>query len=204
MNKKKLSVLSSAAILAALINYHCAPTSKVEPVPEPTPEPAVKAEPGFSTKPYHNDMKSHMQISFDDADDIIIGVYNGKNDDEEKGTNYYFSDFKRFNKQTLTWGPVVNVVLPVFSQRFKPEIIRAQEFKRLSKLDLMGICWDSYEQKRYVYLIEGQPSLVFLEQKLNEATLNNDRFIIDAYPVTQDCHAEAVFAWMLRDYLNNN
>ena len=106
MNKKKLVVLSSAAILAVLIHYHCAPTSKVEPVPEPPPEPAVKVEPGFSIRSYHYDMKNHMEISYDAADDIIIGIYTGKNEDKSKGTIYYFGDFKRFKKQTLAWEPV--------------------------------------------------------------------------------------------------
>ncbi len=104
----------------------------------------------------------------------------------------------RFNKKILRWGPVENVLLPVLSSELKPKIITREEYKYLNNLDKVEICWDYLEQKRYVYLVEGNRSLVFIEQIVDEEKNSSYRKLLDTYPVTKDCNAKVVFDLMVR------
>ena len=94
----------------------------------------------------------------------------------------------------------MKVIVQVQAGEIKPEIIKKNEYFRLSDLDKVGICWDSYEQTRYVYLVEGQKMLIFLQTGYDEARNRSYRNLIDAYPVTPVCRADEVFDLMIRDF----
>ena len=151
-------------------------------------------------KPYHEAMNAEMRISFERADEIIIGVYSGSHNDEQFGLIHYFDDFKSFDKAGMFWGPEKKVIVQVQANELKPEIIKKNEFKQLSDLDKVGICWDSYEQTRYVYLVEGQKMLIFLQTDYDEALNRSYRNLIDAYPVTPVCSADDVFDLIIRNF----
>jgi hypothetical protein len=63
----------------------------------------------------------------------------------------------------------------------------------------VGICWDYLNQIRFVYLVEGEPNLVFLKRILDETNSSSYRILIDTYPVTKDCSAKEVFDLMVMD-----
>jgi hypothetical protein len=166
---------------------------------EPESEIAVPAAPKISLKSYHRSMREGMRRSFDQADEIIIGIYTGTYGDGPEGRVYYFDQFRVFSKGTWTWGREMSALLPVFFQDVKPEIITAQEFKSLSALDRTGICWDDYEGPRVVFLVEGNPTLAFLKQTFDETENASRRILIDTYPVTKECRAKDIFDLMLRE-----
>ena len=151
-------------------------------------------------KPYHEAMNTEMRISFERADEIIIGVYSGSHNDEQFGLIHYFDDFKSFDKTGMFWGPEMEVIVQVQEYELKPAIIKKNEFKRLSDLDKVGICWDSYEQIRYVYLVEGQKMLIFLQTGYDETKNRSYRNLIDAYPVTPVCRADDLFDQIIRNF----
>lgn len=184
------------AALVALSMTGCALGPKVQPEAEPmevTPTP-----PGFVMKSFHQSMKEEMRRSYDRANEIVIAVFTGTHKDKKNGTIYYFSDFIMFDKETLSWGPTQNVVMQVQQDKFKPEIIRRNEFKRLIDLDKTGICWDYYEGSRSVFLVEGKMNLIFLEMGFDEANSTPYRHLLDAYPVTDECRARDVFDLMIQ------
>ncbi len=195
----KIIALGCVVGLATLFSMNCALTPDARTESEADIKTEDHAKPKTMMKPYHHSMSEEMKISFERADEIIIGVYTGVHMDNQKGKIFYFEDFMRFNKKTLRWGPVENVLLPVLSSELKPKIITREEFKYLSNLDKVGICWDYIEQKRYVYLVEDKPSIVFFEQIVDEENNSSYRNILDTYPVTKDCNAKAVFDLMVRD-----
>jgi hypothetical protein len=182
--------------LLALVNC-------TSPVPvartEPESEIVIPAAPRISLKPHHFSMREGMRQSFDQADEIVIGVYTGTYTDGPEGRAYYFDQFRIFNQATWTWGPEMSALLPVFFRDVKPELITAQEFKSLSPLDKTGICWDDYEGPRVVFLVEGVPTLLFLEQIFIEVENASRRILIDTYPVTKECRAKDIFDLMLRE-----
>jgi hypothetical protein len=189
-----------ALVVLAFFAVHCAST------PEPPPEPEVKPKPTppppppkFISKPYHTAMSKEMEKSYHRADEIVIGVYSGTHEDDLYGLAYFFEDFITFDKDTLSWGQVMNVIFQVLPHKLEPEIISAGEFRSLSDLDRVGICWDSYEQVRDVYLIQGEKMLIFLEQEYDEENNRSTRHLIDTYPVTKECNAKAVFDSMVRN-----
>lgn len=195
----KFFVLSFVSGLALLFAMDCAaPPPKVTTRPEEEIKTVAPAVPDFMMKSYHLSMSEEMQRSFEIADEIIMGVYTGGLEDKN-GLTLYFDGFQRFDKTTLAWGPVENVVLPILAQDVKPEIITGKEFQSLSEFDKVGICWDEYEQTRSVYLVEGMPSIVFIKHNFDGETNGLSRNLIDTYPVTQDCKAKAVFDWMVRN-----
>ncbi|MFZ2053466.1 MAG: hypothetical protein WAU81_04640 [Candidatus Aminicenantales bacterium] len=187
---------------AALIGVSCTPRVSEVRV-EPENEIVVPAAPRISLKPHHRSMREGMRRSFDRADEIIIGIYTGSYTDGPEDRAYYFDQFRVFNKDTWTWGPEMNALLPVLFQDIKPEIITAQEFKSLSVLDKAGICWDDYEGPRVVFLVEGIPTLVFLKQTFDEVEKASRRILVDTYPVTKECRAKDVFDLMLRERAGN-
>lgn len=195
---RKAALFGWALAWAALIGVSC--TSRVSEVRvEPENEIVVPAAPRISLKPYHRSMLDGMQQSFDKADELIIGIYAGSYTDGPEGRAYYFDQFRIFNKDTWTWGPEMNALLPILFQDIKPEIISNREFKSLSDLDKTGICWDDYEGPRVVFLVEGIPTLVFLKQIFDEVENASRRILIDTYPLTKECRAKDVFDLMLRD-----
>jgi hypothetical protein len=200
MSSQKTLIISLALSCAALISVSCAsrnPAVRAEAKTES--KISVRAAPRISMKPYHMSMRDEMQISFESADEIILGIYTGTFGDGDQGRLYYFDRFRTFDKATWTWGPEMNVLLPVLFQEVRPEIITSREFKSLSDLDKTGICWDDYEGPRVIYLVEGIPALLFLKQTFDEASRNLRRILIDTYPVTGECRAKDVFDLMLRD-----
>ncbi len=199
--RKRVIFVGCVSFLTAVILVSCASAPDILSGPEPETKPAPPL-PGtaFSMKPYHEAMNAEMRISFERADEIIVGVYSGSRKDEQFGTIHYFDDFKSFDKTTMSWGQAMKVIVQVQANEIKPEIIKKNEFKRLSGLDKVGICWDSYEQTRYVYLVEGQKMLIFLQAGYDEANNRSYRNMIDAYPVTPICRADDVFDLMIRNY----
>ena len=197
--RKRVLLIGCVSFLAALVLVSC--TSKPDIVPGPGPEtkptPPLPA-PAFSMKPYHEAMNEEMRISFERADEIIMGVYSGNHNDEQFGLIYYFDDFKSFDKTSKSWGEEMKVIVQVQAGEIKPEIIKRNEFKQLSDLDKVGICWDAYEQTRYVYLVEGQKMLIFLQTGYDGARNRSYRNLIDAYPVTPVCRADDVFNLMIK------
>ena len=147
-------------------------------------------------------MKEEMRKSYDRANEIIVGVFKGTHQDTKRGLIYYFSDFNRFDKETLSWGSVQNVIMKVQADEPRPEIIRRNEFKKLIDLDKTGICWDSYQGDRNVFLVEGQVNLIFLEMGFDEAAGDSYRILLDAYPATDECRARDVFNMMIRDLVS--
>jgi len=195
---KKITGYVCLTALAAALMTGCAPGPEIQHEPEPEP---VEAPPpsGFVMKPFHRSMKEEMRKSYHRADEIIAGVFSGTYQDNKKGLIYYFSDFSRFDKQTLSWGPSQNVIMQVQQDEFKPEIIRRNEFKTLIDLDKTGICWDFYQGNRNVFLVEGRKNLIFLETGFDEATNDSYRNLLDAYPITDECRATDVFNLMIQD-----
>lgn len=197
--RKRVILIVCVSFLAVLVIVSCAPVpdilSEPEPETEPAPPPSTEA---FSMKPFHEAMNEEMRISFERADEIILGVYSGSHNDEQFGLIHYFEDFKSFDKISTSWGPEMKVIVQVQADELKPEIIKRNEFKQLSDLDKVGICWDSYEQTRYVYLVEGRKMLIFLQTGYDEANNRSFRSLIDAYPVTPVCRADDVFNWMFK------
>jgi hypothetical protein len=188
-------------ILVVLYLGHCAAGPEVQPEPEikPTPPPV---SPEFTLKKHHRAMRSEMRRSYHEADEIIVGIHTGSHEDETDGLTYYFDEFITFDKTALSWGPVMQVIMEVLPGRMKPEIITGRQFERLSDLDRVGICWDSYDQTRYVYLVEGQKMLVFLKLSFDESTMRSSRTLIDAYPVTEKCNGKTVFDSMVHDLVH--
>jgi hypothetical protein len=204
MTWKKIIAGVTGLSLAVFLNINCASTSAVKSEPEASDEPlsieaASYIEPApVAMKPYHRAMGEEMRRSFRRADEIIMAVYTGNLMDKPEGKTFYFDKFFKFNRETYTWGPVTNVLLPVIFRELKPQIIHRPDFKSLSKNDRIGICWDYYDETRFVYLIEGEYSLLFLNQELDEKTYTNHRILIDIYPVTKYCNAKTVFESMVR------
>jgi len=183
---------------AVLIGVSC--SSRVPAVrTEPERKIVVPSAPKISLKPHHRSMLDGMRQSFDKADEIIIGIYTGSYTDGPEGRGYYFDQFRTFNKDTWTWGPEMNALLPILFQDVKPEIISNREFKSLSNLDKTGICWDDYEGPRVVFLVEDIPTLVFLKQLFDEVENASRRILVDTYPVTKECRAKDIFDLMLRE-----
>ncbi|MFC2168304.1 hypothetical protein ACFLRW_04900 [Acidobacteriota bacterium] len=198
--RNRIVLLGVMSFLTVLVMVSCSSAPDILPKPEPeTKPPSPPPAPDFSMKPYHEAMNSEMQISFERADEIIIGVYSGSYDDEQLGLIYYFDNFKNFDKTNMSWGAEKNVIVQVQAGELKPEIIKKNEYFRLSDLDKVGICWDSYEQARYVYLVEGQKMLLFLQTGYDETNNRALRNMIDAYPVTPVCRADAVFDLIIRN-----
>jgi hypothetical protein len=194
---KRVILSTSVFFFAIFIISGCAPSPDIQP--EPEIKPSTPAPPSFSMKPYHEDMLAEMRVSFIRADEIILGVYSGSYDDEQIGLVHYFENFKSFDKTTMSWGPVMKVIVQVQAQELNPEIIKRNEFPQLSDLDKVGICWDFVGQVRYVYLVEGQKMLIFLQTGYDEMNRQSYRNLIDAYPVTPVCLAKNVFDLMIRD-----
>ncbi len=195
----KIIALGCSVGLATLLSMNCASTPDTRTKSEADIKAEIHAESKIMMKPYHHSMSEEMKISFESADEIIMGVYSGARMDKQNGKIFYFDNFMRFNKTTLRWGPVENVLLPVLSFKFKPKIITREEYKYLNNLDKIGICWDYLEQKRYVYLVEGKRSLVFIEQIVDKEKNSSYRKLLDTYPVTKECNAKIVFDLMVGD-----
>lgn len=184
--------------LVFALPWSCARAPEVKPAPEPRPSlPPVP--PGFILKSFQVSMHDGMRKSYDLADEILVGVLAGIRDGNRGGQLYYFEDFSLFDKERFSWGLVTQVIVAVRPDRFRPEIIRGEEFKRLIPLDRIGICWDFYEGKRAVYLVEGQKNLLFLKVDLDEASSESFRSLLDAYPVTPECRAVDVFNLMIHN-----
>lgn len=180
----------------------CAPQPEVLPAPEPKPLEAPPPPSGFIMKSYHRSMKEEMQKSYDLANEIIIGVFTGIHQDKKGGLIYYFSDFSRFDKETLSWDATQNVIIKIQPDKLRPEIIRRNEFKKLIDLDKTGICWDSYQGDRNVFLVEGQMNLLFLEVGFDESAGDSYRILLDSYPDTPECRAKDVFDMMIQDLVS--
>lgn len=199
MSKRTLRI-SGALVAAAFLMMHCGPAPQPQPVPAPAPRPVPPPPPpAFAMKPHHRLMGAEMRKSYDKADEILVGVYSGSRQDPKDGPLHYFEDFSLFNKESLSWGPAMSVIVQVQPKGFKPEIITRKEFRKLSALDKIGICWDPYEETRNIFLVEGEKILVFLELKYDDADGRSRRSLIDAYPVTSDCNAQSVFDLMVRE-----
>lgn len=191
--RKKIIFIRCVTFLTAIILVSCTSAPDIMPEPESKPETKPAAHPEFDMKPFHEAMNAEMRISFERADEVIIGVYSGNHNDEQFGLIHYFDDFKSFDKTSMSWGEEMKVIVQVQTDELKPEIIKKNEFYRLSDLDKVGICWDSYEQTRYVYLVEGQKILIFLQTGYDESLNRSYRNMIDAYPITPACRADDVF-----------
>jgi hypothetical protein len=196
---KKIARSVCLIALAAALLTSCAPRPKVLPEPEIEPEKPPPPPSGFVMKSFHRSMKEEMQKLYHRTDEIIAGVFVGTHQDKKNGLIYYFSDFSRFDKETLSWGSSQNVIMQVRPDEFKPEIIRRNEFKTLIDLDKTGICWDFYQGNRNVFLVEGRKNLIFLETGFDEATNDSYRNLLDAYPITDECRARDVFNLMIQD-----
>ena len=151
----KPALLFTIAVAAAAFMVSCAAGPAVQPEPEVKPAPPPPP-PKFDIMDFQRQMGAEMRKSYQEADEIILGTYTGGHMDEVFGVTYYFDDFISFDKTTLSWGLPMQVIVQVLPHELKPELITRQEFKSLSELDKVGICWDDYEQERYYYLIEGE------------------------------------------------
>jgi hypothetical protein len=192
--------LNGVLIWGALALVNCASRPpEVTPEPAPASRVAVPAAPKMSLKPYHLSMRDEMMKSFDQADEIAVGVYTGTYGDGQKGRAYYFDQCRIFQKDSWTWSPEMSALLPVLFRDVKPEIVSSGELKSLTDLDKTGICWDDYEGPRTTFLVEGIPNLIFLRQVLDESNATSDRILIDCYPLTKECRARDVFDLMLRE-----
>ena len=180
--------------LSLVLAVGCSPPPPVEPEVKPPPPPPPA---GFRLKTHHLSMSTEMEKSYLQADEILIGTYTGSHNNREIGLTYYFTDFSTFDKTTLTWSDPMNVIVSIHPAAVLPELIGRNEFKTLSSLDRRGICWDFADGKRYVYLVEGQKMLMFLELGYDETSNRSYRNLIDAYPVTNACSADRVFQVML-------
>lgn len=194
---KKVRNYVCLAALVALLMTGCAPGPKVHPEPVGVSPPSS----GFVMKSFHRSMKEEMRKSYDRADEIVIGVFNGTHEDKKNSIIYYFSDFIMFDKETLSWGSTQNVIIQVQQDEFKPEIIRRNEFKSLTDLDKTGICWDYYKGSRSVFLVEGKMNLIFLEMGFDKASSTSYRHLLDAYPVTDECRVRDVFDLMIQELI---
>jgi len=194
---KKIRNYVCLAALVALSMTGCALGPKVQPEPVEVSPPSS----GFVMKSFHRSMKEEMRRSYDRANEIFIGVFNGAHKDKNNGIIYYFSDIIMFDRETLSWGSPQNVIIQVRQDKLKPEIIRRNEFKRLIDLDKTGICWDFYEGSRSVFFVEGKKNLIFLEMGFDEASSTSYRHLLDAYPVTDECRARDVFDLMIQDLI---
>lgn len=190
------------AALAGVWMTGCSPAPGVRHEPEPVVSKEPSPPKGFVMKSFHRSMIAEMRRSFDRANEIVIGVLTGSHEDKKNGLVYYFSDFTRFDKETLSWGTAQNVIMQVRPYDFAPEIIERNEFKTLIDMDKIGICWDFYQGNRSVFLVEGKMNLVFLEMGFDEASGQSYRHLIDAYPVTDECRARDVFDLMIQDRLS--
>ena len=198
----RVCLMTGVLAWASLFLVDCA-SSPPEVTPEPESKVIVPPAPRISLKPYHRSMQAEMQSSFERADEVLIGVFTGTYTDGPAGRVHYFDQVRTFSKETWTWGPEMNVLLPVLFVEVRPEIITNREFKTLSPLDKTGICWDDYEGPRSLYLVEGIPSLLFLRVIFDEAAANSRRVLIDTYPITKDCRANDIFDLMLRERAAN-
>jgi hypothetical protein len=194
---KKITKYVCLAVLAAALMTSCTPKPEVLPEPEPVEPPPAPS--GFVMKSFHRSMKAEMRKSYDRANEIVVGVFTGAHRDKKGGLIFYFSDFSRFDKETLAWGTPQNVIMQVQQDKLKPEIIWRDEFKTLIDLDKTGICWDFYEGSRNVFLVEGRMNLIFLELGFDETSGQSYRNLLDAYPVTDECRAKDVFNLMIQD-----
>jgi hypothetical protein len=194
---KKITKYVCLAALAAALMTSCTPKPEVLPEPEPVEPPPAPS--GFVMKSFHRSMKAEMRKSYDRANEIVVGVFTGAHRDKKGGLIFYFSDFSRFDKETLAWGTPQNVIMQVQQDKLKPEIIWRDEFKTLIDLDKTGICWDFYEGSRNVFLVEGRMNLIFLELGFDETSGQSYRNLLDAYPVTDECRAKDVFNLMIQD-----
>jgi len=182
-----------------MLNLSCgSPEVKTEPVDIKKPAPPVKPA-GFVKRSFHSAMQEEMKISFAQADEIITGIYSGSRTNDSGITAYYFDNYSTFDKETLTWDAPMNVLLPVFAKQMKPDVITEGDFKRLSPEDRIGICWDPDKDIRYIYLVEGKYSVLFLSSSFDEQTTANTRYLLDTYPVTDTCNAKLVFDMMVAD-----
>ena len=198
MSKRALRI-GLALAAAAFLMMNCGPAPEPQPVPGPAPKPIPPPPPpAFAMKPHHRLMSAEMRKSFDKADEIFVGVYTGSRQDPKDGLLFYFEDFSVFDKESLSWGPAMSVIVQVQPKGFKPEIITRKEFRKLSSLDRIGICWDPYEETRNIFLVEGEKTIVFLELRYDDADGRSHRGLIDTYPVTSDCNAKSVFDLMVR------
>jgi len=193
----KVNTLSCALMLAIFIMTGCVTSPEIQPQPDIEPEPVVTVP--FDMRPYHDDMMEEMRLSYERAEEIIVGVYSGSHQDDRLGLIHYFEDFSSFDKETISWGPVMNVIVQVQAMEFKPEIISRTEFPELSDLDKVGICWDVYQRARNIFLVEGEKMLIFLQTGYDEMNNRSYRNLIDAYPVTSVCQAKDVFDLMIRN-----
>lgn len=191
--REKNIFIGCVIFLTAIILVSCTSAPDIMPEAESKPETKSTTLPVFNMKPFHEAMNAEMRISFERSDEVIIGVYSGSHNDEQFGLIHYFDDFKSFDKTSMSWGEKMKVIVQVQADELKPEIIKKNEFFRLSDLDKVGICWDSLEQTRYVYLVEGQKMLIFLQTGYDESLNRSYRNLIDAYPVTPVCRADDVF-----------
>jgi hypothetical protein len=203
MNRQKhrssnIWILGMALGIAAISATDCASRPSATPG-EAEPAVRIPAEPRISLKPVHRSMREGMRISYEAADEILIGVYTGITQDGPQGRVHYFDRFRSFDKTTWTWGPETDALLAVLFEGLVPEILSEREFKALSALDRLGICWDDFEGPRVVYLAEGVPTLVFLKHIIDAAGGTSRRILLDTYPETRDCRAKDVFHLMLRD-----
>jgi hypothetical protein len=199
---KRVLVLGLAAASVAMLMVSCASKPEVQPEPEVKPTPP-SPPPKFEMKDFHRQMGEEMLKSYEKADEILLCTYTGGHMDELYGLTYYFDDFISFDKTTLSWGPRMQVIVQVLPHELKPELITRQEFKSLSELDKVGICWDDYDQERYYYLIEGEKMLIFLQQDFDEENTRSFRNLIDTYPATKNCNSKAVFDLMVRHLVTN-
>lgn len=201
--RKRTFLIGCVIFSAALVLLSCSSTPDIVTESKPEPKPVISPQPppsDFSLKSFQKEMSVEMRISFEIADEVIVGVYSGNHNDEQFGLIYYFDDFKSFDKTSMSWGPEKKVIVQVQANELKPEIIKKNEFNQLSDLDKVGICWDSYEQTRYIYLVEGQKMLIFLKRGYDEARNRPYRNLIDAYPVTSICCAADIFDLMIRNF----
>ena len=168
---------------------------------EPIVESGIRVppEPRISLKPVHRSMREGMIKSFEAADEIILGVYTGITQDGPQGRLHYFDRFRSFDKTTWAWGPENEALLGVVFENVNPEILSEREFKTLSAMDRIGICWDDFEGPRVVYLAAGVPTLVFVKHIIDEAGGSSRRILLDTYPDSRHCRAKDVFDLMLRD-----
>ncbi len=192
------ALLAPALGVFLLLAARCAPRTAAPPA-EAEAAIRIPPEPRISLKPVHRSMRGGMRKSFEAADEIILGAYTGITQEGEPGRTHYFDRFRSFDKNSWTWGPETEALLPVFFEGLGPEIISEKEFRVLSAMDRIGICWDDFEGPRVVYLVQGIKTLVFLRHIIDEAGGTSRRILLDTYPDTRDCRAKDVFDLMLRD-----
>ncbi len=198
MRTAAIPALGLAILLSALGACAKAPEPVAEPAAETAPAPPP-APAKFAMQPHHRAMMEGMKASYARADEILVGLVEGLVRDRAAGTVCYVSEFRRFDKETLSWQPRRSSVMEVSPERLRPEIIRAGEFGRLIDLDKIGICWDRTDGARTVYLVEGRENLLFLEHLIDETGGKLVRSLIDVYPATRECRAVDVFVLMVRD-----